>query len=98
MVMAVATVEVFSAFNSYQSYRYAKPLSQWCYTLFSPFSFLCYLNFKIFFHQNLGMSSEDWMLSQMSLLIEPFHHYYYFKAILCESCLRLLLLVYKMFF
>jgi hypothetical protein len=52
MVMAVATVEVFSAFNSYQSYMYATPLSQSCYTPFSLSSFLCYLNFKIFFHRN----------------------------------------------
>jgi hypothetical protein len=45
------------------------------------------------------MSFEDWMLSQMSLLIVLFHHYCYSIAILCENSLRLLLLlVYKMFF
>jgi len=75
-VVKVAAV-VFSAINSYQSCRCAGPPGQWCYTPFWPSSFLCYLNFKRFFHRSLGKSFRDWMLSQMSLLIGLFppHHY-----------------------
>jgi hypothetical protein len=75
-VAKVATV-VFSAIDSCQSCRCAGPLGQWCYTLFWPSSFLCYLNFKRFFHRSLGKSFGDWMSSQMSQLIGlfPLHHY-----------------------
>jgi len=77
MVVVKVAAVIFSAINSYQSCKSAGPPGQWCYTLFWPSSFLCYLNFKRFFHRSLGKSFGDWMSSQMSLLIGlfPLRHY-----------------------